>query len=182
MIEIKKIKLTTNRGGNGGHTYRATIPSDWLKIMGIDALNRDLIMEFDGEKITIKGDKDMLNKKVLIKELVELHGAIAKEVDDKNIYKLVTHGDYNKILMGNRKTITYTMAIDNLINFLTRYKHNIDPSLFKKAYELKTKIESSEIKKLRFGGNPPKRFTADEKELYNYLFKIKIELMAGWED
>ncbi len=57
-METRKSKMTVNKGGNGGVTFRATLPVSWIRQMGLNEDNRDLKLEFDGEKITIVNNKE----------------------------------------------------------------------------------------------------------------------------
>lgn len=60
MKEERKARLIINKSGSGSITTRATLPISWIKEMGLNEEERNLILEFDGEKIIIKkrkGDK-----------------------------------------------------------------------------------------------------------------------------
>ena len=53
MIEIRRIKITLARSGNGSLSPRITLPTKWIREMGIEELNREMKVTFDGEKIII---------------------------------------------------------------------------------------------------------------------------------
>lgn len=57
-MKEKTAKVTFNRSGGtaskNGMTNRITIPTSWIREMGITQEERDVSMEFDGEKIIIK--------------------------------------------------------------------------------------------------------------------------------
>lgn len=57
-MKKKTAKVTFNRSGGtaskNGMTNRITIPTSWIREMGITQEERDVSMEFDGEKIIIK--------------------------------------------------------------------------------------------------------------------------------
>lgn len=57
MTQTRKAKLIINKSGSGSLTTRATLPIVWIKEMGLNENERNLILEFDGEKIIIKKDK-----------------------------------------------------------------------------------------------------------------------------
>lgn len=60
MKEERKARLIINKSGSGSITTRATLPISWIKEMGLNEEERNLILEFDGKKIIIKkrkGDK-----------------------------------------------------------------------------------------------------------------------------
>lgn len=53
-MEYRKAKLIINKSGSGSLTTRATLPIKWIKEMGLNEEERNLVLEFDGEKIIIK--------------------------------------------------------------------------------------------------------------------------------
>lgn len=57
-MEERKAKILFNRSGGtagkGGITNRVTLPTKWIKEMGITEDNREVFISFDGEKITIQ--------------------------------------------------------------------------------------------------------------------------------
>lgn len=60
--EIRKARIIIGKaGGNAGAnslSYKISLPSTWIKSLGIDRENRDVFIEFNGKKITIsKGKK-----------------------------------------------------------------------------------------------------------------------------
>ena len=42
-----------NKSGSGSSTFRVTIPSTWIRQMDLDEEKRDIVLEFNGEKIMI---------------------------------------------------------------------------------------------------------------------------------
>ncbi|WP_042680134.1 hypothetical protein [Anaerosalibacter massiliensis] len=80
MIEPKKAKLLANKGGSGGYTYRATLPVDWIRKMGLSEESRDIKLEFDGKQITIKNNEEEIK---MLKSLLERAKVeIKKEMDE----------------------------------------------------------------------------------------------------
>lgn len=57
-MEERKAKILFNRSGGtagkGGITNRVTLPTKWIKEMGITEGNREVFISFDGQKITIQ--------------------------------------------------------------------------------------------------------------------------------
>lgn len=57
-MEERKAKILFNRSGGtaskGGITNRVTLPTKWIKEMGITEDNREVFLSFDGQKITIQ--------------------------------------------------------------------------------------------------------------------------------
>ena len=58
MIEIRRIKITLARSGNGSLSPRITLPTKWIREMGIEELNREMKVTFDGEKTIIEKIKE----------------------------------------------------------------------------------------------------------------------------
>lgn len=64
MLESRKAKLIVNKSGGkrgGSSIFRATLPTNWVRRMGLSEKNRDLKLEFDGNKIVIKNNKESEN-------------------------------------------------------------------------------------------------------------------------
>ena len=57
-METRKRRLMINKaGGTAGKdsvNYRVSLPAPWIKDMGLNENDRELELEFDGEKIIIK--------------------------------------------------------------------------------------------------------------------------------
>lgn len=57
-METRKRRLMINKaGGTAGKdsvNYRVSLPAPWVKSMGLNENDRELKLEFDGEKIIIK--------------------------------------------------------------------------------------------------------------------------------
>ena len=57
-METRKRRLMINKaGGTAGKdsvNYRVSLPAPWVKSMGLNENDRELELEFDGEKIIIK--------------------------------------------------------------------------------------------------------------------------------
>ncbi|MEG0051201.1 MAG: AbrB/MazE/SpoVT family DNA-binding domain-containing protein [Terrisporobacter sp.] len=53
-METRNLKISFNKSGAGNITPKVALPATWIKEMGIDADNRDIEVNFDGETITIK--------------------------------------------------------------------------------------------------------------------------------
>ena len=59
-MKTTKSRMTVNKGGNGGVTFRATLPVAWIRKMGLDEDNKNLILEFKEDMIMIKKDNIFL--------------------------------------------------------------------------------------------------------------------------
>ena len=57
-METRVLKVSAgNPGGNaskGAMRYRLQVPTSWMRAMGVTAEDRELKLEFDGEKIILK--------------------------------------------------------------------------------------------------------------------------------
>ena len=57
-MEERKAKILFNKSGGtagkGGITNRVTLPTKWIKELGLTEDNREVFISFDGEKITIQ--------------------------------------------------------------------------------------------------------------------------------
>jgi len=81
-MEIRKAKLLANtrKSGSGGTTFRATLPSTWIRKMGLSEKNRDLKLEFDGEQIIIKNNEEEI--KMMNNLLEKAKMEIEKEMEE----------------------------------------------------------------------------------------------------
>lgn len=53
-METRKAKMIVNKSGSGNSTFRATLPTSWIREMGLSEDVRGLKLTFDGEKIIIE--------------------------------------------------------------------------------------------------------------------------------
>ena len=54
MQEIREIKITLARSGNGSLSPRITLPTKWIRELNITEESRNMKVSFDGEKIIIE--------------------------------------------------------------------------------------------------------------------------------
>ena len=52
-MEQRSLKINKTRGGSGSISFRISLPTSWIKAMGLD-VNPHTIVTFDGEKIVIE--------------------------------------------------------------------------------------------------------------------------------
>ena len=57
-MEKRKANILFNKNGKGFLTTRITLPVPWIKDMGLSQDDREVIIEYDNDKITIKKEKD----------------------------------------------------------------------------------------------------------------------------
>lgn len=59
-MEVRKAKLIANKPGGtaskGSFTYKVTIPTSWVKDLGLGPENRDICIYFENDSIIIKKD------------------------------------------------------------------------------------------------------------------------------
>ena len=57
-LEERKASILINTAGGtagpGGRTYRVALPPVWVKQLGITETNREVLLQFDGESITLR--------------------------------------------------------------------------------------------------------------------------------
>lgn len=58
-LESREAKLIVNKAGSGSTTFRSTLPQTWIRQMGLSEENRNLVLSFDGKKITIENKDDI---------------------------------------------------------------------------------------------------------------------------
>lgn len=73
-MKNRKAKLIANKSGGtagaGGVTFRVTLPTNWIKELGLDEENRDISLSLENSSIIIKkseGSK-VKNKGIILKE------------------------------------------------------------------------------------------------------------------
>lgn len=145
-MEIRKAKLLANtrKSGSGGTTFRATLPSTWIRKMGLSEKNRDLKLEFDGKQIIIKNNEEevkMMNNllekaKMEIEKEMEEMGYIddsdnadrfLDELARKLVEKEILQGDDDIDLYYEKEGEIEELAEDLLeeLNVYTSDKYNL---------------------------------------------------------
>ena len=110
-MEVRKAKMIANKSGAGSSTFRATLPSSWVREMGLDEEKRNLKLYFDGERIIIKNNDNeeeirMLKKFAHLEEL-EHQGLIpATREDEKVIQEHI-----NNLAIDERLTIDDALRV-----------------------------------------------------------------------
>ena len=56
-MEKRKANVMFNKNGKGYTTTRITLPVPWIKDMGLNETNKEVIIEYEDEKITIKKER-----------------------------------------------------------------------------------------------------------------------------
>ena len=58
-MEEKEAILILNKCGKNNSTFKATIPTKWLKQMELGESSKDVQLTFDGEQITVTKNLDL---------------------------------------------------------------------------------------------------------------------------
>lgn len=58
-MEKRQINMMFQKGGSGSVTTRLAIPKTWVDKMGVTQDEREVIVEFDGERITVRKMNEM---------------------------------------------------------------------------------------------------------------------------
>lgn len=53
-MEKRQINMMFQKGGSGSVTTRLAIPKSWVDKMGVTQEEREVVVEFDGERITVR--------------------------------------------------------------------------------------------------------------------------------
>ena len=56
-MEKRKANVMFNKNGRGFTTTRITLPVPWIKDMGLNETDKEVIIEYEDEKITIKKER-----------------------------------------------------------------------------------------------------------------------------
>ncbi len=95
--------------------------------------------------------------------------------------KCSTHRDMERILTSNKLTCTYIEAVENLKKNILKCCSN-SSFLLEEVIKLEKIIREDEIRNLRFGIEPQKKFSDEEKELDYHKVKrtfFMISEMVG---
>lgn len=108
-----------------------------------------------------------MKNKEMVKQLVKLQILCMRWVERNTTLTCATHRDMDSILTSNKLTCTYGDAVGNLKNNIIKFCRESN-YLVEEVTKLQEEIMESDIKALRFGIEPQKKFTEEEKELDNY--------------
>ena len=170
-MEIRQARMIVNKSGKGSSTFRATLPTVWIREMGLAEDIRDLVLEFDGKEIKIKNKKEMEDMKLSLNvmtseglakltmegkllEKTKLSERIGKKESVKG--ELVSYIDDTKITNYNEKwEITKTNGDIKLIEVtrrVTNYEGKITEEIFEDYFSEKIVYEDWDIKELEEWG------------------------------
>lgn len=99
-MEKRKAKLISTKGGSGSSTFRATLPTSWIRSLGLDEETRDIELELVDNKIIIS--KERLG---MLKLIVRDHG-------EEEILKEGTFEEILEYLKDNEEVINWVLDED----------------------------------------------------------------------
>ncbi|MFT8349242.1 hypothetical protein [Clostridium saccharoperbutylacetonicum] len=119
-----------------------------------------------------------MENKMLIKDIAKLQILCTKWVERHTSLKCKTFRDIERVITANKLTCTYGEAVENLYNNIKKYCNNSN-YLVEEILKLKENMNNSDIKDLRFGVEPQKKFSDFEKELDMEMIKRKFFMVTG---
>ena len=109
----------------------------------------------------------------IVKKMAKLNILCARYSERHNIIRCKTWRDIDRLITGNKLTIKYKDAADVLYNNISKIC-GANEYLVKSALELKVEIYNSDIKDLRLGLEPQRKFTDEENKLDQELIRQKF--------
>lgn len=123
-MEKRQINMMFQKGGSGSVTTRLAIPKSWVDKMGVTQEEREVVAEFDGERITVRkmNEADKLIDRIdraIEKEMMDT-GRMGTETvtvsmnltdEEKDLFYDIEKYDsehYFWEFEGNELTISYT--------------------------------------------------------------------------
>ena len=77
-MEYRNCKISIGEAGGtaarGSKTYKTSLPSSWIKAMGLDENNKDVEISFDGKRITIEKyttTEEFISEKIKLNHTIE---------------------------------------------------------------------------------------------------------------
>lgn len=113
-----------------------------------------------------------MNNKEIVKQLTKLQILTIRWIERHTNLKCSSYRSMEQVLTANKLTCTYLDAINNLKSNIEEYCNS--DYLKSEVLNLENIIKQSNIKDLRFGFEPQKKFTEEEKSLDE--FKIQCTL------
>ena len=104
-----------------------------------------------------------MNNKEIVKQLTKLQILTIRWVERHTNLKCSSYRSMERVLTANKLTCTYLDAINNLKSNIEEYCNS--DYLKSEVLNLENIIKESNIKDLRFGFEPQKKFTEEEKSL-----------------
>lgn len=109
----------------------------------------------------------------MVKLLAKLQVLCMRYVERNTQLRCYTMRDMERIITANKLTCNYGDAVDNLYDNIKKYCGSCS-YLMDNALQLKEAMHNSDMKNMRFGIEPVKKFTEQEKELDSELIKNQL--------
>ena len=126
-----------------------------------------------GFKINNIREKIKMNNKELVIKLADLQIELVEYVEKHTNLRCLTQRDFHRILTNNKLTCTYGLATKNLYNNVVEFASS-NLELLNEVEKLKSEVENSSIKDLRFGF-PQKNITEEERELHTLMLRHQLK-------
>lgn len=116
----------------------------------------------------------------MVSDLAKLHVLLIRYVERNTSLKVINMHDFDMVLQGGKMTSTYAWGIQTLKKYINQLCKN--EKIIDLMHDLESRILDSDLKDMRFGINPQKRFTDLEYELNSLLMRkqmyMNIELKS----
>lgn len=115
FMEQRKNKIIVNKAGGtaskGSESFRISVPTVWVKALGLSKENRDIILSFDGEKIIVeKAEEEKMTEQKIEQAVRYAAASLAIEGLDCTDEEV---NDAKKVLRGE---LTQEEAIQKIID------------------------------------------------------------------
>lgn len=130
-MEIRQAKLLATKGGSGSSTFRATLPTSWVREMGLSEDNREMMLVFNENSIMIKSKEGYFNDLVTKFKKVGLHLA---ENESEEGYHIIEYYD-DKNFTGNPRKFATLEKIENHLMLLEYNEGMMTDDEFHKNYD-----------------------------------------------
>lgn len=127
----RRAKLSVGKSGGkrgGSSTFRATLPTSWIREMGLSEETRDIKLEFDGEQIIVKSNEE--ERKMLEKLLKKAMEEVGKEMGRTGFIN--DTGDIPEELLDYIEALAIDLVTNELVS---------DPDNIELYYEKEEDIE-----------------------------------------
>ena len=126
----REAKMIVNKSGSGSNTFRATLPSKWIREMGLNEDNRDLILEFNEGIITIMSKEKQLE--LLVDEFKSINFELKGSKESG--YTLIEKYDDNQTI-GEQQRFNDIIEVENELIRLKYVKQLITEDEFHNTYK-----------------------------------------------
>ena len=108
----------------------------------------------------------------MVSDLAKLHVLLIRYVERNTNLKVVSMKDFEMVLQGGKMTCTYAWGIQTLKKYITQFCKN--EKIIELMKDLEERILNSDLKDMRFGISPQRKFTDLEYELNDLLSRRQM--------